>query len=208
MFEQSGFLHQEAHRSAYKIGPMLVQIASSIVDRAGIEAAARPFLMDLVAEINETAHVCILNGAHVVFLDCVESTQRVRVRSFVDDEIAAHATAAGKALLADLPDETLNRLLPARLESLTRKTISTRTELIDQLRHVRERGYALSSGELEPHVAECASVIRDASGITRGSIVIACPTSRFARYDISGVYAAIQTACLGAAAAFRSAPGA
>ena len=54
----------------------------------------------------------------------------------------AHCTAIGKALLAGLNDEQVERLLPERLTSEAFNTITDRAELLADLERVRASGVA------------------------------------------------------------------
>jgi DNA-binding IclR family transcriptional regulator len=202
MFEQFGFLHQEERNSVYTIGPALVEIATSITGHLDIETAIRPHLIDLVREVNETALLCILRGDRSVYLDAVESTHGLRAVSQTGRSIAAYATAGGKALLAELSAPELRRIFPNEdLERLTHKTLATRTALQNELRRIRERGYAINADESELHFAACAAVVRDRGGSARAAIVLAGPASRFRRYETGRVAAAVRAACASAGAA-------
>ena len=202
MFEQFGFLHQEERNSVYTIGPALVEIATSIAGHLDIETAIRPHLNALAQEINETALLCILRGDRVVYLDAVESTHSLRAVSQNGRTIAAHATAGGKALLAELSVPELHRIYPNEdLGRMTPKTLAARTSLTNELRRIRDRGYALNAEESELHFAACASVVRDRAGVSRAAIVLAGPASRLRRYEAGRVPAAVRAACASASAA-------
>jgi DNA-binding IclR family transcriptional regulator len=201
MFVLEGFLRQEGRRAVYTIGPVLVDIATSIFGQLTIESAIRPHLMDLVGKINETAHVCVLSGGNVTFLDCVESSHGIRAVSRVGRSIPAYATASGKALLAELSVRDIENLFPHEdLKRLTRKTLQTRSSLLAELRRIRERGYATNAEESELDFAAFACVVRDAAGLARASIVIAGPTSRLKRYEAGSVAGALKSACAAASA--------
>jgi DNA-binding IclR family transcriptional regulator len=202
MFEQFGFLQQEERNSAYTIGPALVEIATSITGHLDIETALRPHLIDLVREVNETALLCVLRGDRTVYLDAVESTHGLRAVSQTGRAIAAHATAGGKALLAELSVPELQRIYPNEdLSRMTHRTVASRTSLINELRRIRDRGYAMNAEESELHFAACASVVRDRAGGSRAAIVLAGPASRFKRYEVGRIVAAVRAACANASAA-------
>jgi DNA-binding IclR family transcriptional regulator len=202
MFEQFGFLHQEERNSAYTIGPALVEIATSIAGHLDIETAVRPHLIDLVHEVNETALLCILRGDRSLYLDAVESTHGLRAVSQNGRSIAAYATAGGKALLAELSAPELRRIFPHEdLKRMTHKTLATRTSLQNELRRIRDRGYAMNAEESELHFAACASVVRDRVGFARAAIVLAGPASRLRRYEPGRIAAAVRAACANASAA-------
>jgi DNA-binding IclR family transcriptional regulator len=202
MFEQAGFLCHEERNSVYTVGPALVETASSISGHIDLETALRPYLIELVREVNETALLCILRGDRAVYVDAVESDQGLRAVSQNGRSIVAHATAGGKALLAALSSLELYRIYPDEdLRRLTHKTVTSRAVLVNELRRIRERGYAHNAQESELHFAACAAVVADRAGRARAAIVLAGPASRFRRYEAGRVAAAVRAACANAASA-------
>lgn len=202
MFERAGLLRQTERNAPYVIGPTLVDLATLIAGHLDIETMVRPHLAQLVREVNETAHVCVLRDDKVFFLDCVESSQPLRAVSRKGQTISAHATSGGKALLAELSELEVQRIFPSEdLERLTRKTISSRTLLLNELRRTRQRGYAKNAEESELSFSSFASVIRDRTGYARASIVTAGPASRIRRYEAGRLEAAVRAACAHASAA-------
>jgi DNA-binding IclR family transcriptional regulator len=105
-------------------------------------------------------------------------------------------------LLAELSVAEIERIFPHEdLDRLTRKTIASRTSLLNELRRIRERGYAINGEESELDFAACAAVVRDRAGFARASIVMAGPASRFRRYEAGRIAAAVKAACSKASAA-------
>lgn len=201
MFEQFGYLQQAERNSVYSIGPALVEIATSITGQLDIETTVRPHLLDLVREVNETALLCILRGDRSLYLDAVESSHSLRAVSRNGRSIPAYATAGGKALLAELSPAELQRIFPHEdLKRITPKTLATRSALLNELRRIRERGYAMNAEESELHFAACAAVVRDRAGSARAAIVLAGPAARFRRYETGRIAAAVRAACANASA--------
>jgi DNA-binding IclR family transcriptional regulator len=201
MFAESGFLRQETRNSAYSIGPALVEFATVIAGQVDIEMLVRPYVSELARELNETALLCVLRGDRVVYLDAVESTHALRAVSQTGRSIPAHATAGGKALLAQVAVPDLCRIYPNEsLGRLTPKTVDSRTALLAQLARIRERGYALNAEESELHFAACGAVVRDRTGMPKAAIVVAGPAARLRRYEPGRVAAAVRSACANASA--------
>ena len=108
-------------------------------------------------------------------VDIVDAVRNPRVELWVGLQSSAHATALGKQILADLPDdERLDYLSRHRLEELTPRTISDRRTLLTQLEHspgwtVDQEEYAIG--------ATCVAVPVIAPGVT-ASLAISLPTDR------------------------------
>jgi DNA-binding IclR family transcriptional regulator len=103
----------------------------------------------------------------------------------------ASSSSTGKALLATLTPEEIDALYPTeRLEALTQKSITGRTELHRQLAIVRKRGYAASSEESEAGVSSVAVALRTPHG-PRLAINVAVPASRMTRDEEKRISAAL-----------------
>jgi IclR family transcriptional regulator, acetate operon repressor len=179
MLEYWGFVTQDPHTEAYLPGDRLLSVGLAAVRQHPIREVARPILEDLVRELGETAHLAVLRGSRVLFLDGVESSRTLRAGSRVGDTLPAHVTASGKALLAELDDGEVTQLLPSRtLEGLTTRSIRDRDRLLADLKQVRRLGYAVNAGESEDDLLTVAAAVRDRWGTARASLVVAAPTSR------------------------------
>ena len=183
------FVVQNEHTRAYHAGPALVALGSVVAANDDVHSAVRPHLETLASTFGETVHVCTLRGADVVFLGGVESTKALRAGNRTGTVLAAHATSGGKAMLA----------LPA----LTRRTIRTRTALLRELQHVRERGFAINDAESEAGLYALSCTVLSRTGELRGAITISGPQARFRATDRARMVAAVRSACKAAGAAIR-----
>ncbi|MFD4603012.1 IclR family transcriptional regulator [Streptomyces sp. NPDC058464] len=173
------FVVQDEFSRAYKPGPALVDIGLSVVANMDIRALAHGALVRLRDETDETVHLATLRGAEVLYVDSVESNQVVRTGSRIGWTLPAHATAAGKALLAELGEDDLAARFPSEdLKSPTSRAPQTLDELRKQLAEVRRRGYATNNAESEADVSAVAAVIRDKRGRARAAISTTAPQSR------------------------------
>ncbi|POM23167.1 Transcriptional regulator KdgR [Actinomadura rubteroloni] len=173
------FVEQDEFSRAYKPGPALVDIGLSVVQNIDVRALSHGMLVQLRDLTNETTHLATLRGTDVIYLDSVESNQGVRTGSRMGWVLPAHATAAGKALLAEKNDAELAALYPTgRLPAATSRAITTLDELREHLTEVRHLGYAMNKAESEDDVSAVATVVRDNRGRVRGAIAATAPRSR------------------------------
>ena len=90
-----------------------------------------------------------------------------------------HCTAGGKALLASLPAEELDRyFVENTLTRFTPDTVSDRGALLADLERIRERGFAKSTDEYVPGISAIAVAVHE-DGVAIGAVSVAVPTSRF-----------------------------
>jgi DNA-binding IclR family transcriptional regulator len=103
----------------------------------------------------------------------------VRLNSFVGKRSAAHCTAMGKVLLAQMPESNLDLLYPKEeLPGRTSRSVTTKTELLKQLAIIRKHGYAIDDEELEPGLRCVAAPIRDHEDQVIASLTMAGASSR------------------------------
>jgi len=161
----------------YRLGPELARFAASAGGE--LRESVRPFIERLRHEVDETVDLAVLNRNRVFFVDQVAAPHRLQALSAVGVSLPAHCTAIGKALLAGLTDEQVERLLPERLPAETSNTITDRAELLADLERVRASGVAYDREELTIGISAVGAAIRDAGNVV-AALSIPVPTARFA----------------------------
>jgi len=173
------FVRQDPASRAYRAGPALIEVGLSVVRAMDIRAVARPFLESLARTVGETVHLAVLEGTSARFLDAVESERALRVAARTGRVLPAHATSVGKAMLAALPGEELDRLYPGQtLPAQTARTITTKPVLLEELKKVRKHGYASNAGESEDGVSSIGVAVLDTNGRPVAAVSVAAPVSR------------------------------
>jgi DNA-binding IclR family transcriptional regulator len=179
VLEQHGLVTTTGDRDAFAAGPDLVHLGLAVVRDLELRTHLHPFIEVLSHDVGETVHVVVRQGRDVFFLDSVEGRHAIRAGSRTGRAMPAHATAGGKALLAELSAVELRQLYPKRtLPKSLPATIGARAMLEATLARVKECGYATNFAETEPDLGVVATVVRDASGVARCAIGVAGPLSR------------------------------
>ena len=139
----------------------LVSLALS--RRQRLSDDVHPHLEALCRKVGETVDLVVMRGASCVFIDHVQAHDVLLV-SALGTILPAHCTACGKALLAALPAEEVESLLPQRLEEYTPHTITDRDDLLGELARIRETGLAFDRDEHTDGISALGVVIHDAWG--------------------------------------------
>jgi DNA-binding IclR family transcriptional regulator len=177
-----GFVLQDKPNGAYRPGPVLNEIGLAAIGRIDIRLVARPILEELVEQTQETVSLSLLEGRNIRFVDGVESPRSVRVGNRTGLVLPAHCTAAGKAILAALPEiELIRRYRGRDLIARTPTSISTWGKLEEELDVVRRRGYALNAEEGEEGICAVAAAVRDLTDAPLASIAVVLPANRMAK---------------------------
>ncbi|HJQ48786.1 MAG TPA: IclR family transcriptional regulator [Amycolatopsis sp.] len=174
---QRGFATQDA-RKIYRPGPALVQLKSPGISSPDVRAATRAHLEALRRKVGETCHLAVLEGNGVRFVDCVESPEVQRVGSRLGMLLAAHTTAIGKALLAELSAAEFLALYPRGLPTTRGSEIACRARLQRELTTIRRRGYAVNLREADPGIKAVGACLRSADGTAVAGIAVTCPAHR------------------------------
>ncbi|MEV6060816.1 IclR family transcriptional regulator [Nocardia asteroides] len=187
-----GLLRQDPATKSYGPGTGLMELGMAVIGAVDLRAEMRPLLEKLASETGETAHLLVLEGTDVVFLDGVEGKHVIRAAARSGQRAAAHISAAGKALLAQLDSDELARRFPAaRLRGGTAQALTSRSALFGELERVREHGYATNLSESEPDLHAVAVAVRDRHGNPRCAVSVSGPASRLGS-DLSGLGAEVQ----------------
>ncbi|GAA5150979.1 IclR family transcriptional regulator [Amycolatopsis dongchuanensis] len=188
------FVEQDEHSRGYRAGPALVDIGLAVVQNMDVRALAYGALVRLRDATGETVHLGTLRGSEVLYVESVESEQVLKISSRVGWTLPAHASAGGKALLAELGEQELAALYPEeKLPAATPRGITSLAELREQLRQVRVRGYSFSDAESENDVSAVGAVVKDRHGRVRGVVVVTGPRSRVDQAWIDRVSLAVMS---------------
>ncbi|HWA55250.1 MAG TPA: IclR family transcriptional regulator [Solirubrobacterales bacterium] len=194
-----------AERLASQDGEGRVRLGSAVArlgaaSREALAEQLRPVLVDLRRRLDETVDLAVLDGVAVRFVEQVPAPRRLRAMSSVGELFPLHCTANGKALLAAMPTEQVEALLPARLERFTPQTITSRKKLLEELARVGETGVALDRGEHTEGICAVGAVVSGDGGNPLAAISVPVPAPRFYGRE-EELAAAIGAAAMAAARA-------
>jgi IclR family acetate operon transcriptional repressor len=171
----SGLAERVPATGRYRLGLRIVHLANALLARLDVREVARPHLVALVEATGETATLSVPGDEDAITVDFVPGRHQVQPVSRLGRPSIAHATSAGKVMLA-----FSGRALPdGPLRAYTPKTITDPRELATEIAAVRERGYAQAVGEREPDLTAIAAPIRSARGELEAVVALQGPSSRF-----------------------------
>lgn len=176
--EQTGFV--ERTDSKYTLGWEIARLGKLADPHRGIITRVQPTLDSLAEQLNETIDYAVVNGETDFDLIAEATGSHILTASqgYVGQHYPLHASATGKLLLAELPDETVEAVLPERLPALTRYTITDRAELVSALREIRLLTYATVDNENEEGLFSVSVAVRHEEGQLMGVITANGPNER------------------------------
>ncbi|MGH2595636.1 MAG: IclR family transcriptional regulator [Actinomycetota bacterium] len=134
----------------YVLGTALIRLGDAASQQLPLGELCRPALMELREATGMTARVALSEEGHPVFIERVDGPGGIRFHTPLGQREFAHATAAGKAILATMTDDEVRTLMGVGEGSLQRRTSHTITSidtLLADLAIARRRGYAVDDEE-------------------------------------------------------------
>lgn len=171
------YINYDNHRQLYYLG-----IACSILSRAFFEKSYWLKMvhreMELIVEqCNEVCQMGILDGADVLYIDKVQSAQKVQLISSIGTRLPAIYSALGKAMIFNYSDKQISQLYPAGFTPLTPYSVQSLPQLREQLNAVKENGYAIDNKEINEETICYAVALRQRNKII-AAISVSIPTFR------------------------------
>lgn len=179
-FRAQGFVETDSRSHRYRLGPQVLVLGLSYLDRLDVRGIAHDAMRELVRLTNETATLCTRVGWDCVYLDQVTPNRNVKLMVQLGRAFPLHTGAASKALLAFLDQAEREEYLTSHeLVRLTSRSITDAGALREELDEIRELGYAVSSGELEGSSAAVAAPFFGHDGTPLAVISVSGPIERF-----------------------------
>jgi sugar lactone lactonase YvrE/DNA-binding IclR family transcriptional regulator len=180
---EARLLRLDPATQTYALGTRLLEMAHRVWDGFDIRTAAAGELERLATIAGETARLAVLDGDGVLYVDQREAEQEaVRLVNRVGARALPHASACGKAMLAQLPAAERRALLD-RLSPLSAPgpgAITARPALERDLALAAARGYALSLEEAAAGVNAVAAAVTDRRARPLGALCVVGPAFRLA----------------------------
>jgi len=146
--ETQGYLNRDADSGKYRVGLKILSLSRGALSGIDVREVALPIMRHLVEKTGLTCHLAILDGADAVYIEKVEPPGFIRMDTWVGRRMRVHATSVGKALVAYIPQERLEKIVSERtMEKRTPKTITTIPRFLKELEKVRTQGHAVDDEE-------------------------------------------------------------
>ena len=194
--EGGGFLNRGSD-SVYHLGFACFAIGQAALGQLDIRRVSLPYLEELNRQTRETIHLTMRHGLSAVYVEKLDSPEPLRIHSRIGAAVPLFCTAVGKVMLAHMPDNEREQLLPKlALKRLTPNTVGNLQQLEAEIYRVRKNGYACDLEEHELHIRCIAAPIWDHTGRVNASLSITAPVVRMAVTRLRQLAPMIQSAGL------------
>jgi IclR family transcriptional regulator, acetate operon repressor len=179
MLVYRGFAVQDESRT-YLPGPSLGVPPVSVGWTRQLRNLAQPHLEHLLGKLDETVNLMIRVGTSVRFLSTLESSNFLRIGDRQGTVLPARFASGGKAMLAQLDAAHLAKLYQSQSSAFASDFLPADEfgALTEELRRVRDHGYALNVEETEEGVVAVGAVLTNGAGHAVGAFSVAAPAVR------------------------------
>jgi len=176
------YIERDPLTERYRLGAKPLELAAAFLRGLELRTQASPHLNELMLKTGLTTHLVILeeDSGDVVYIDKVDGPQLVRMYTYVGIRFPANCTASGKAILAHLSNERIERLIARGLRGRTAHSISSPVKLRRELARIRELGYATDKEENVEAINCVAGPVFDHTGAVIGAVSLSGSVSHIA----------------------------
>ena len=177
---QSDYLVHLKEERRFELGYKLDRLGVSLHRQIGVPGAVRTEIARLHEVAQTAAYFAVYRGADVVVTYVVDSPEHPRLTPlFFGFHEAAHATAFGKIMLAGMSSEQITQYLEVHgMPRLTNTTMTSRTELDEELAAVGQLGVAWEHEEFVPGMTCAAVGIRNTTGMVVGAVAVSATSAQ------------------------------
>jgi DNA-binding IclR family transcriptional regulator len=168
--EQHGYVRKDQAGGRYYLGLKLLSLSNIQMRDVNLRDMAAPVLEDLVRRTGLTAHLAILDRGEAVYIDKKEPEGFLKINSWIGKRNYVHTSAVGKALVAGMEAEGVQRIWESGLPRRTAHTVSSWKKFKAELAAARTAGYAIDKEEDEIGGRCVAAPVFNASGNAAAAI--------------------------------------
>jgi DNA-binding IclR family transcriptional regulator len=192
---EESILARNGTMGKYSLGAEIIRLGQVFMRNNTLRQISLPVMERLSGILQETIYLGAWINSRAYCVEIINSPHPLKVTLNIGDEFSLYAGGGGKALLAFIPDEERERILRRlRLIKLTKRTITSLSELRRQLEEVRKKGYGIAVEERYLDVVTIGVPIFGINGRVTACLCAAGPVLRFRRNRILDVVEVLKEA--------------
>jgi IclR family acetate operon transcriptional repressor len=173
-----GFVAPTAEGHGWRLDFRVAQLGNAYLHEFSVREVGRTAMRELSRRTGLTTQMAVLDHTDIVYIERQDASRRriePHVVTDIGSRLPAYCTSLGKAMLAFLPADEVDRLYdtPGQLPPRTKNTITTLARLKTELAAIRRRGYAVDQGETLEGIVCIGSPILGADGRPEAAISLA-----------------------------------
>ena len=148
-FTALGYLTQDVETGKFRLGVSIMSLSRAFREGLDITRIAGPFMREIANEAGELVYLTVPKDDSVIYLEGISpDNQRMVSKSVAGEDCKMYCTAVGKAMLANMPKEEVEKCISGKLEAYTENTITDKKSLLEEIEKTRIRGYGIDDMEI------------------------------------------------------------
>ena len=168
-FTALGYLTQDDETGKFHLGVSVMTLSRAFREGLDITRVAVPFMREIANEAGELIYLTIPKDDSVIYLEGISPDhQRMVSKSVAGEDCKMYCTAVGKAMLASMPKEEVEKCISGKLEAYTENTITDK----------KSRGYGIDDMEIMFGIKCVGVALLNHDGKVEGGLSISAPSLR------------------------------
>lgn len=189
---QAGYLEKDPRTGRFCLGKKVLDLSFNFLRSHPLVTAAMPVLLQLRRDSGERTNLSLFDRTTLIYAIRLHGKREAPQHStLIGRRVPTYCTAGGRATLARLPDDEVQKILAASdLRRLTSDTLTDPKEILDKVREARELGYAFVKGEISPGELVVAAPVVDLAGSPIAAVHIAGAAGKWGEEEFQSAFAA------------------
>lgn len=165
----------------FQLTPRVLRLGHAYLSSTSLPKVAQPFVEELGELTEEAVALAVLDGPEALIIASSQSRRIVGIFTRVGTHLPALTSSTGRVLLAGRSDDAIQQRLRTTgpLKKLTAKTKTSPDEILDEIKRIRQIGYALNDEEIEIGLRVIAVPVRNGTGSIVAALCVSTHSGRF-----------------------------
>ena len=195
--EECGYVKKNKSSEKYSLDFKMVQFSYAVMANYPYTNLVVPVIKDLATDLNAIVYFGIPHGNEVLYLFSAYPKsygKHIPYRSILGETAPYYCTSLGKALLISMEESEILPLISGEKVKYTENTLIEVSEILNDIRTSKERGYAIDNIEHENGVRCVGVPVTDRNGALIGAISASGPTSVVTEESVESISQKLTTA--------------
>ena len=186
------YVFQDLRTNKYLLTFKLFELGNKKIEKMNLGSVAQPYLRELMNKTDEVVHLAVREENEIIYVAKVEPKKSIIMYTRIGMRKPMYCTAMGKAIMAELTEEEVQNIWnQSDIKSYTDSTIVNLSELKNNLKDVRLKGYALDNQEVENGIICMGALLKDYNSKICGAISVSGSIMSFTENKINDISIAL-----------------
>jgi DNA-binding IclR family transcriptional regulator len=179
------FLQQDPRSKTFKLGQSALLLGRTVIDSLNSQFVqiVKPHMDRLRSTVNTSILLEQMINDRSIVMAVSEGQQRIRLAGNVGESVPIHAAVGAKAILAFSDPEVAEKIIGRNeiFERFTPKTITSRDELMKNLKEAKRNGYSLDDEETDVGIKAIGMPIFDYRNVVVAGLAVVFPAHKIGK---------------------------